>query len=249
MTDIPASEPKGKGSINKFRDDCRKMLREYQHPELTNTRKLVLLRLVDYLHSDDRIAWPDFDTLAADVGVHRATAISAVNVAKKLEIVLRIKKGGKRRGRGISNRYVFRLDTVARQQPCQDTDIVAGEYLTQSHASTRHSSTRATLSSNDLLTDNLIGTSAAALESGVGAPNTKVPEDSEKRSGEGTEAPPTTSDNPITERVEMPKQTDAELCIEMAARGLDMSRSKFRRGQSAPEVYSLRLCRMSGQSL
>jgi hypothetical protein len=35
----------------------------------------------------------------------------------------------------------------------------------------------------------------------------------------------------------MPKQTDAELCIEMAAKGMDMSQSKLRRHQPR-EVYS-----------
>ena len=35
----------------------------------------------------------------------------------------------------------------------------------------------------------------------------------------------------------MPKQTDAELCIEMAAKGMDMSQSKLRRYRAA-EIYS-----------
>lgn len=144
-------------NINKYRDLCRKRIRECR--DLTHAYKSVLMRLVDYVNSDDFTAWPAFDTLADDVGVHRATVIRAVNVGRKLGLLKRIKKGGKKNGRGIPNRYVFALDIVAGVQPCQvsrDNDIVAGEYPTQSQDSARHSSSPATQSSNDLLNDNLI---------------------------------------------------------------------------------------------
>ena len=153
--------------INKYRDLCRKRIRECKAPALTHAYKSVLLRLVDYVNSDDFTAWPAFDTLADDVGVHRATVIRAINVGRKLGLLKRIYKGGKKSGRGISNRYVFVLDTVAGVQPCQavrDIDTVADEYLTQSQDSARHSGRPATQSSNDLLNDNLIGAFGAENE-------------------------------------------------------------------------------------
>lgn len=54
-------------NINKYRDLCRVLVREFKHPDLTSLRKHVLLRLVDYVNSEDFTAWPDFDTLAADL--------------------------------------------------------------------------------------------------------------------------------------------------------------------------------------
>ena len=40
--------PRKDSGVNKFRDDCRKLVRECQHPELTVTAKFVLLTLIDY---------------------------------------------------------------------------------------------------------------------------------------------------------------------------------------------------------
>ena len=160
-------QPAPKGNINKYRDLCRKRIRECKDPALTHAYRSVLMRLVDYVHGDDFTAWPAFDTLAVDVGVHRATAIRAVNAGRKLGLLRRIKKGGKKKGRGISNRYVFTPDIVAGVQPCQpvrDNDIVAGEYLTQSQDSARHSSRAATLSSNYHLKDNLKAPPSSSFE-------------------------------------------------------------------------------------
>jgi Helix-turn-helix domain len=176
------------GSINKYRDHCRKRVREFEHPELTSTRKLILLRLVDYINSEDFTAWPALDTLAADLGVHRSTAIRAVDVARKIGLLRRLYKGGKKRGRGTSNRYVFQLDTVAHAPPCQPVaghDTVAGQPSTQWQTSARHSGTPATLSSKDNLKDNL--TSAPTSSS---FENSAVVANEEKRVGEkGPSAP------------------------------------------------------------
>jgi hypothetical protein len=91
------SPPKQKGkNINKFRDQCRKWVNE---SALTPAQKLVLHRLIDYVNRESLIAWPSLDTLAADTGVSRRTAINAVNGARKLGVVERPYKGGKINGR------------------------------------------------------------------------------------------------------------------------------------------------------
>jgi hypothetical protein len=78
-------------NINKFRDLCRKRIHECDHPLITSARKLVLLRLVDYINSEDLTAWPAFDTLVDDLGVDRSTVIRAINRRKIIS--------GKARGR------------------------------------------------------------------------------------------------------------------------------------------------------
>jgi hypothetical protein len=128
--------------INKFRDLCRKKIRECQHPEITFARKRVLDLLVDYINSEDRTAWPSFDTMAEDLGCDRRTVIRAINTARKVGILERVYKGGKTKRGGTSNRYRFNLDLVSRvplgeapnlvsdvSQPSvsRATDLVSGE--------------------------------------------------------------------------------------------------------------------------
>jgi hypothetical protein len=112
--------------INKFRDLCRKKIRECQHPEMTFARKRVLDLVVDYINSEDRTAWPSFDTMAADLGCDRSTVIRAINVGRKVGILERIYKGGKTRRGGTSNRYRFNLNLVAHAPPCDAPNLVAG---------------------------------------------------------------------------------------------------------------------------
>ena len=64
-------------TINKYRDLCRRRIRECDHPLITSARKLVLLRVVDYINSDDLTAWPAFDRLADDLDLDRSTVIRA----------------------------------------------------------------------------------------------------------------------------------------------------------------------------
>ena len=241
------SPPKQTGkSINKFRDRCREWVNESQLPP---AQKLVLCRLANYVNSENLIAWPSFDTLAADTGVSRRTVINAINGGRKLGVIKRIYRGGKINGRGKSNAYRFPLygRHSANSAPSQGGDIVQ---MTTEHSANDDATwcKSCTGSSNDLLKILEKGSaSSAALESvvGVASPDdssdnqiSELADTSEKRSGEETEISPATSDNPTTEQAKMPKQTDVEFCLEMAAKGVDMSLSKFRSGQSPPEVYS-----------
>jgi Helix-turn-helix domain len=88
--------------------------------DLTPASKLVLTTLAQYVNSEDHTAWPDFDTLAADTSVGRRTVIRAINAGRKLGIIRRIYKGGKRNGRGKSNRYIFMINREhsANLAPC-----------------------------------------------------------------------------------------------------------------------------------
>jgi hypothetical protein len=114
MTNIPAPELKSKVNINKYRDLCRDLVNA---SELTPALKLVLVRLAYYVNSEDYTAWPDFDTLTADTGVGRATVARAINEGRRLGIIRRIYKGGKKNGRGTSNRYIFLLNNRTQYHP------------------------------------------------------------------------------------------------------------------------------------
>jgi Helix-turn-helix domain len=120
-----------RGGINKYRDLCRKAIRQHRHPELTPARKRVLDRLVDYLNSEDRTAWPAFDLLADDLGCDRSTVIRAINIGRKVGLLVRIYKGGKTRRGGTSNRYRFNPYPVAHQPLGRGDDLVAREPSTQ----------------------------------------------------------------------------------------------------------------------
>jgi hypothetical protein len=97
-------------SGNKYRKLCRRLVNECKHPEMTHARKLVLLKLADLI--DDRegfTAYPAFATMAEYAGVSRDTAIRAVNIGKKIGLLIRVKGAGKKGLGGTSNRYGFRL--------------------------------------------------------------------------------------------------------------------------------------------
>jgi hypothetical protein len=87
MMPVSAPEPKGKANINKFRDECRKWVNESPLPP---AQKLVLCKLADYVNSESLVAWPSFDTLAADTGVSRRTVINAINSARKIGVIKRL---------------------------------------------------------------------------------------------------------------------------------------------------------------
>jgi hypothetical protein len=203
---------------------------------MTSARKLVLLKLADLIDGrEGNTAYPAFNTLAEYAGVSRDTAIRAVNIGKKIGLLIRVKGAGKKGAGGTSNRYGFRLKEVTDALPLSDVrgpKEVAGVPRKRSQACIERGSRPATQQSKDNLIDSLKGGSAssAASESVVGVAQ-------ERGSGEeGRESKPSL-DNRIAEPAEMPKQTDAELCIEMAAKGMDMSQSKLRRHQPR-EVYS-----------
>jgi hypothetical protein len=241
-------------TINKYRDLCRRRIRECDHPLITSARKLVLLRVVDYINSDDLTAWPAFDRLADDLDLDRNTVIRAINSGRKAGLLERIYKGGKTRRGGTSNRYRFNLDLVAAEPPGQvvrDNDLVAREPSTQWHASARPSGTPATQSSNDHLNDHLILESAPPWSS---FDNDAVVAEGKKGVGEEGSDPPawTTSSleeieytpelrrlyeraeevytpGPVSRRYwRKKKQTREEFDAEMAARGMDMSASRRR---------------------
>jgi Helix-turn-helix domain len=240
-------------NINKYRDVCGKRIRECGHPLITSARKLVLLRLVDYINSNDFTAWPAFDTLAEDLGVDRSTVIRAINAGRKAGLLERIYKGGKTRRGGTSNRYRFNLDLVAAEPPGQgvrNNDLVAREPSTQWHASTPPSGTPATQSSNDHLNDHYI------LEAPPSSPfgNDAVVAEGKKGVGEeGSDPPAWTTPSLVeieytpelrklyqrAEEVYTPgpvpqrhwckrKQTREEFDAEMAARGMNMDASRRR---------------------
>jgi hypothetical protein len=158
-------------NINKYRDLCRRLIQECRHPEMTRARKLVLLKLADLIDGrEGYTAYPAFNTLAEYAGVSRDTAIRAVNIGKKIGLLIRVKGAGKRGLGGTSNRYGFRLKEVADVLPLSDAKEVAGVPLKRSQACIERSSRPATQQSNDNLIDSLKdgSASAAALESVVG---------------------------------------------------------------------------------
>jgi Helix-turn-helix domain len=258
MTHISAPQPRGKVNINKFRDECRKWVNE---SPLSGSQKLVLCRLADYVNSENLIAWPSFDTLAADTGLGKRTVIRAINSAKKLGVVRRLYKGGRLNGRGKSNAYLFPLHErhSAKLAPCHqnhadnaDSDDDNTVPNTTSH-SAKYGATQCqsdTLSSNDLLKDNLIERDSSAFgvahtfeessEKGVGEEeetsspplDNQISEQadiSEKESGGGTEAPAAASDSPMGEPASRPKQDGAESSAQMAANGMSVRLSRRRR--------------------
>jgi hypothetical protein len=117
--------------VNKYRDRCRKLIQECRHPEMTRARKLVLLKLADLIDGrEGNTAYPAFNTLAEYAGVSRLTAIRAVNIGKKIGLLVRVKGVGKRGPGGTSNRYGFRLKEVSDVIPLpmsQDTKEVSGQ--------------------------------------------------------------------------------------------------------------------------
>jgi hypothetical protein len=179
------SPPKPTGNnINKFRDQCRKWVNE---STLFPAQKLVLCKLADYVNSESLVAWPSFDRLAADTGVSRRTVVNAINAARKLGVVKRIYRGGKLNGKGRSNSYLFPIyehsATVA-QCHGDNGDIVQS---TTEHSATddRTPCNRCTLSSNDLLKDNLRGSPPSS--SGLDGHSSVVAQ--ERGSGEEEENP------------------------------------------------------------
>lgn len=180
MKYVPPPKPNGKGhgmNINKYRGLCRRVVNECSHPELTHARKLVLLKLADLI--DERegyTAYPAFNTLAEYAGVSRDTAIRAVNVGKKIGLLIRVKGAGKKGLGGTSNRYGFRLKEVADTLLLSEAKEVAGELLKRSQACIERGSRRATQPSKDHLKDleappsssGLNGHSSVGSKEGVG---------------------------------------------------------------------------------
>jgi Helix-turn-helix domain len=237
--------------INKYRDLCRRLVHGRSDPKLTRTFKLVLLKLADLVDArKGYTAYPAFDTLAEYVGVHRTTAIRAVNVGKEIGILVRVKKGG---GRKVSNRYGFRVETVAGALPFQhlmeeNSSRPAPETVAARH---QNSSSAATQQSKDNLIDNLI------LETAPPSPsfeNDAVVAEGKKGVGEVGSDPPAWT-TPSLEEIEYTpelrklyerakeiyepgpvpqrywrkrKQTPEEFDAEMATRGMDMSASRRR---------------------
>ena len=115
--------------VNKYRHLCR--LQIAGCPELSPAHKVVLMTLTDYINRKTFIAWPDFDTLAENCDVDRRTAIRAINEGRRLWHIVRIRRGGKVAGRGISNQYVFRLKHVpdAPKIMSRDREIVSRQSL------------------------------------------------------------------------------------------------------------------------
>jgi hypothetical protein len=244
MNYVAKPGPKGKGSINKTRDACRKLVRDCIHPELTGTRKFVLMRVIDYLNSETGMAWPSFDTLAAELQFNRSTVIRAINGARKAGVLKRVKNGGKPRRGGVSNSYAFNLDLVAHQPLGGAPDLVAHE----PRPSGSPASDLVAHEPPNLLIDNLNDLGAASAASalravviGVAASLTtsadKVSEragNSATRAGEEEEFPAASSDNP---RPPPPrKQTPEEFRAEMAVRGMDMAASRWGRGREVPRL-------------
>ena len=80
----------------------------------------MLVKLADYVNNKDYTAWPTFNTLAADCGVGRRTVIRAIDAGRRMRIIKCLYRGGKKRGLGISNRYIFIFSHSANLTPCQD---------------------------------------------------------------------------------------------------------------------------------
>jgi hypothetical protein len=200
-------------SINKFHDRWRLLIGECEHPDLTIAGKLILLRLVDYTNSKDFTAWPSFNTLADDLRLNRSTVIRAVNAGRKVGLLKRTRQGGKTRRGGTSNRYTF--------DPRYDPDLVAGAPPGQDERPS--------------------GRGAINLVAGVHRPSGRRATQSSDLSSKGSSepAPPSSSVEPsaVVADKKRPKRTPEELTAEMAtldaqmaAAGVDMSRSRRRNG-------------------
>jgi hypothetical protein len=242
MTHLSSPEAKGKVNINKFRDECRKWVNVSPLPP---AQKLVLCKLADYVNSESLVAWPSFDTLAADTGVSRRTVVNAINSARKIGVIKRLYKGALN-GRGRSNCYLFPLYDrhSANFAPCQH--VSADDTVqTTTPRSANDDATQCkscTLSSNNHLKDNLresAASSSSALRAivvGVASHLTssdnqisEQADSSVKGLGEGVEIPAAPSDNPRSEPAQ--RQSVEEVHAEMAARGMDMSASRWGRGR------------------
>jgi hypothetical protein len=244
----PKEKRKPSSEIYLYREECRSTING--HPDLHPCYKVILLRLVEYVNRRTREAFVGGERLAADCNTTTRSVRRALRAGKALGIIELTRRGNT----GRPSRYVFKLPDTTDQTTGQQCPVVTPP--TTGHLRSNYrtpvvllqdSAVTRTFEITPEITLERGAASAAALESvvGVASPDdssdnqiSEQAEASEKRSGEGGEIPPTTSDSPTTEPAEMPKQTDAELCIEMAARGLDMSLSKLRRGQSPPEGYS-----------
>jgi hypothetical protein len=224
-------------SGNKYRGLCRRLVNECTHPELTHARKLVLLKLADLI--DDRegfTAYPAFTTMAQYAGVSRDTAIRAVNVSKKIGLLIRVKGSGKKGLGGTSNRYGFRLKEVAGVPLLSETaekKEVAGEPPKRSQASHERGSRPATQQERDKQTYKK-------------KEETKDLEEKTRWVGERAPAGPKSEPFPwidiafgsatriytvpLMPRIcSAPKFDMAAFRAEMAARGLDLSESRRRR--------------------
>jgi hypothetical protein len=111
-------------NVNRHREIVRWKIVRKKKPALTECQKVILMVLVDYINSQSRIAYPDFDLLAEKTGYHRTTVIEAINAGRKAKIVHRLRKGGKVAGRGLANEYTFPLtreEIVAHRLLISDT--------------------------------------------------------------------------------------------------------------------------------
>ena len=224
MTHLSSPEPKGKVNINKFRDECRKWVNVSPLPP---AQKLVLCKLADYVNSESLVAWPSFDTLAADTGVSRRTVVNAINSARKIGVIKRLYKGALN-GRGRSNCYLFPLYDrhSANFAPCQHVSADDTVQTTTPHSANDDVTQckSCTLSSNNHLKDNLresAASSSSALRAiVVGVADSLTTSDSHvseqadnsvKGLGEGVEIP---SDNPKSEPAQ--RQSVEEVHAEMA---------------------------------
>jgi hypothetical protein len=176
--------------INKYRDLCRKLIRQSQHRELTPARKHVLLVLVDYINDEENYtAWPSFDTLAEDAGCHRLTAIKALNTGRRVGVVERVYKGGKYKRGGTSNRYRFPIDPVSGQIVGQKVNLVSHEVLTQYPTGLSPSIPPDTQSSNISPYQSAYGPNSSADASGPSGPRSATQENKDGSGECGAEPP------------------------------------------------------------
>jgi Helix-turn-helix domain len=221
---------KGNG-VNKFRDDCRKLVRECQHPELTVTGKLVLFRLIDYTHHIARTAWPSFTRLAEDVGVARCTVIRAINIARQIGLLQRTHRGGKSWRGSTSNRYTFDLAPVPRSGSAPDTTSVAPEVVARQHRSGSAPAHQVVAGVRPDLLKDLTKTLGAASASGLRAVVGSAQEEGKKAAGE-KEGESLTSDSQASEHAAGPEKPRLDMDAfraDMARRGVDMNQSRWKR--------------------
>jgi hypothetical protein len=223
------NEPKSKGKksseINIYRERCRNFVAS--HPKLHPNHKVIIMRMTDYVNRHSYEAFVGEEKLAADCNTTPRSVRRAKNAAKRLGIIECTLRGNTNR----ASRHIFRVElqdtsqfsipaTTGHLEPdyrtlsvdLQDTGVPRTSEITpestseilaappSSSAPDGHSSVVAPENSNG-------ANSANAVPSGARSAT------QEKESGEQERA--------------RPRQSREAFHAEMAARGLDMSQSRW----------------------
>ncbi len=121
-------------NVNRHREIIRWKLARSR--KLSGDQKVIIGIIADYMHSERRVAFPDFDLLAEKTGYNRSTVIRAINAGREAKILHRLHKGGIIAGKSRANEYTFPLtreEIVAHRPPISQNLSGAGATLIVAH--------------------------------------------------------------------------------------------------------------------